>query len=60
MASDQHFYFKYFPENTLVSKIFSKLPGLCRWVNIIFKYLYMLYDANEFECLTRFPLPALI
>ena len=28
MASDQHFSFKYFPENTFVSKIFSKLPGL--------------------------------
>ena len=28
MASDQHFYFKYFAENTFVSKIFSKLSGL--------------------------------
>ena len=28
MASDQHFYFKYFQENTYLSNIFSKLPGL--------------------------------
>ena len=27
MVSDHHFYFKYFPENTFVSRIFSKLPG---------------------------------
>ena len=30
MASDQHFYFKYFQENTYVSKILSKLK--CKWV----------------------------
>ena len=28
LASDQHFYFKCFPENDFVSKISPKLPGL--------------------------------
>ena len=41
MASDQQFSFKYFSEKAFVSKIFSKLSGLC-WPNIL-----MLASASQ-------------
>ena len=46
MASDQHFYFKYFPENNFVSKIFSKL---CLGVNGLKLLLLLLLAQPEFS-----------
>ena len=49
MASDQHFYFKYFPENTFISKIFSNCQACfgcseCKWVKLSYGMLFWKYS----------------
>ena len=58
LASDQHFLFKYFPENTPISKIFPRLLGLFwpLWVFFIRLYEYSIKlgfsDKTQAHCIS--------